>query len=125
MAFTRVVLGWAAVTLLFVVWQTAERRLRQTPGETLPPARTEVLTNAIEALLLTLFAGLWFGSLGSGGDVLLFLLVGALMEIPSRLRSHPGGGIPWKPALAGVVRIVLAGVVLGLVMGPWPSAVGL
>jgi hypothetical protein len=120
MAFTRVVLGWAAVTLLFVVWRTAERRLQQTPGETLPPARAEVLANAIEALLLSLFAGLWFGSLGSGGDVLLFLLVGALMEIPVRLRSHLGGGIPWKPLLTAIARIVLAGIVLGVVMGPWP-----
>jgi len=117
MAFTRVVLGWAAVTLLFALWRTVERRLQRTPGPVLPAARAEFLTHAIEGLLLTLFAGLWFGSLGSGGAVLLFLLVGALMEIPSRLRSHPVGGIPWKPVLAGIARIVLAGVVLGVVMG--------
>lgn len=36
------------------------------------------LPAAAEALLVTLFAALWFGSLGSGGWVLLFLLVGAL-----------------------------------------------
>jgi len=120
MAFTRVVLGWAAVTLLFTLWRTAEQRLQQTPGQPTPTIRAGLLTNAIEGLLLSLFAGLWFGSLGSGGGVLLFFLVGALMEIPSRLRSHPVGSIPWKPALAGIIRIVLAGMVLGLVMGAWP-----
>lgn len=36
------------------------------------------LPAAAEALVVTLFAALWFGSLGSGGWVVLFLLVGAL-----------------------------------------------
>jgi hypothetical protein len=117
MAFTRVILGWAAVTALFLVWRAADRRLQQTSGPTPPALRADLLTTAVEGLLLTLFAGLWFGSLGSGGAVLLFLLVGALMEIPSRLRSHPVDALPWKRVFAGIVRIVLAGVVLGVVMG--------
>lgn len=117
MAFTRVGLGWATVTVLLILWQTAERRLQQTPGPAGPAIRADFLPNAIEGLLLALFAGLWFGSLGSGGVVLLFALVGALMEIPFRLRSHPAGGIPWKPAIAGIVRVTLAGVLLGVVMG--------
>jgi hypothetical protein len=117
MAFTRVVLGWAAVTVLFVLWRVAERRLQQTPGPTGAAIRADFLPSALEALLLTLFAGLWFGSLGSGGAVLVFLLAGALMEIPSRLRSHPVGGLPWRAVLTGILRVVLAGVVLGAVMG--------
>jgi len=36
------------------------------------------LPAAAEALVVALFAALWFGSLGSGGWVILFLLVGAL-----------------------------------------------
>jgi hypothetical protein len=117
MAFTRVVLGWAAVTLLFLLWREGEHRLRKTPGPALSALRAELPTQAIEGLLLTLFAGLWFGSLGSGGTVLLFLIVGALIEIPSSLRSQPTGGIRWKPVASGIVRIVLAGAVLGWVMG--------
>ncbi len=71
----------------------------------------------IEAALLTLFAGLWFGSLGSGGGLTLFIVVGALMEIPSRLRQRTEGVAPWKPMVGGVIRIVIAGLLLGAVMG--------
>lgn len=117
MTFTRVLLAWAAVTLLFVAWREAERRIRATPGAMGPALRASLPALAVEGALLTLFAGLWFTSLGSGGAVLLFLIVGALMEIPSRLRSHPVGGLPWKPAVGGVLRIVIAGVLLGLMMG--------
>lgn len=117
MVFTRIILGWAAVTALFTLWRMAERRLKQRPGPAPDGYRTGILGDAIEGLLLTLFAGLWFGSLGSGGALLLFLLVGALMEIPARLRSQSPSGVPWKAVLTGIIRIVLAGVVLGLVMG--------
>ena len=117
MAFTRIVLGWALVTLLFALWKVAERRVKQTPGPAAPAFKADLTAHAIEGLLLTLFAGLWFGSLGSGGAVLLFLVVGMLMEIPARLRSHPVGGLPWKQILVALVRIVAAGVLLGLVLG--------
>lgn len=116
MVFTRVVLGWAAVTLSLVIWGAAERRLRQASDLSGHPVRAGLVVPAIEGLLLTLFAGLWFGSLGSGGAVLLFLLVGALMEIPHRLRGAPNGAL-WKATVIGILRIVLAGMVLRLVMG--------
>ena len=117
MAFSRIVLAWAAVTLLFLLWREAERRIQHTPGDTLPALRASLPALAIEALLLTLFAGLWFGSLGSGGTPILFLVLGLLLEIPSRLRSHPVGALPWRQIVAGVIRTVVAGLVLGEIMG--------
>jgi len=38
-----------------------------------------------EAMVVTLFASLWFDSLGAGGWWLLFLLVGLLVAFPRRL----------------------------------------
>lgn len=116
MAFTRIILGWALVTLLFVLWRGVERRVKRTPGPRAPALRADFPANAIQGLLLTLLAGLWFGSLGSGGAVLLFLLVGLLTEIPARLRSHPVGGLPWKQIAAELVRVVVAGVLLQTVL---------
>lgn len=116
MAFFRIALGWAAVTLLFALWREGARRLNAVPGPALPAFKADLPANATEALLLTLFAGLWFGSLGSGGAWLLFLVVGALMEIPARLRSHPVEGVPWKAVGVAIVRIMAAGVLLSVVM---------
>jgi hypothetical protein len=117
MTFARVLLAWAAVTLFFLAWRETERRIRAAPGPMGPALRASWLALTVEAALLTLFAGLWFASLGSGGAALLFVIVGALMEIPSRLRSQPIGEWPWKPVVGGVIRIVLAGLLLGAVMG--------
>lgn len=116
MAFSRTLIGWAVITALFLLWHEVERRLARTPGATLPSLKASLVPLGVEALLLSLFAGLWFGSLGSGGAWLLFAVLGALMEIPSRLKGY-AGMLPWKPVLLGVVRIVLAGAVLGLLMG--------
>jgi hypothetical protein len=60
---------------------------------------------ALEALLVTLFASLWFDSLGSGGWWLLFLLVGA---IAAGLPRRPA----WRAALIDVARYVVAGGIL-------------
>jgi hypothetical protein len=117
MTFARVLLAWAAVTLLFGLWREAERRMRAIREPIGPALRRSLPATTVEAALLTLFAGLWFTSLGSGGAVTLFLIVGALMEVPSRLRSQPIGELPWKPVVGGVIRIVLAGLLLGAVMG--------
>ena len=117
MTFARVLLAWAAVTLCFVVWREVERRIRSAPESMWPALRAELPTLAVEAALLTLFAGLWFASLGGGGAVPLFVIVGALMEVPARLRNRPAGSLPWKPMLGGVLRLVIAGLPLGGVMG--------
>jgi hypothetical protein len=113
MAFSRILIGFVAVTVLFLLYREIERRYLAPPGAT--PAGLGAL--AIEGGLLTLFAGLWFGSLGAGGAPLLFLLVGALMELPVRLRNRPTDGLPWKQVLGGIARIVAAGEVLWLVLG--------
>lgn len=117
MAFQRILLGAAMVACFFLVWREGERRVRRTPEWSWRPLRAALVPLLVEAALLTLFAGLWFGSLGSGGAVLLFLVLGGLMEIPGRLRAQPAGGLPAGPVLAGIVRIVLAGVILRLLLG--------
>jgi len=115
MAFSRIALGWALVALLFLAWDRLAHRVA--PPST-PPSFSARLTPAVvESLLLSLFAGLWFGSLGSGGALLLFLVVGLLMEIPHRLRRRDSEPISWKAVLAGLIRIELAGMVLSLVTG--------
>ena len=117
MTFARVLLAWALVLLFFALWREVERRMTAAPDQMWPALRAVLPTLAIEAALLALFAGLWFASLGSGGAVPLFVIVGALMEVPARLRNRPAGGMPWKPMVGGVLRIVIAGLLLGVAMG--------
>jgi len=63
-------IAWAAVAALFLVWaRLARGRLN----------RAAVLVTLAESFTLTLLAGLWFGSLGHGGWLLVFLLLGALV----------------------------------------------
>ena len=113
MPFSRILLAFVAVTGLFTAWGELERRIRGAPAES-RPALPALL---VEAGLLTLFAGLWFGSLGAGGTPLLFLLLGALMEVPPRLRGRPFRPLPWKPITGGIVRIMIAGLILEFVLG--------
>jgi hypothetical protein len=47
--------------------------------------RWEIGWRLAEAAVVTLFASLWFDSLGAGGWWLLFLLVGLLVAFPRRL----------------------------------------
>ena len=96
MAFGRILLAWATVGAWLAVWAFAARRSAGVAGS--PPA-AELAALAGEALLLALLAALWFGSLGSGGWWLVFLLLGALMAWP--VRSVKGA--------ARVARIVVAG----------------
>ena len=117
MAFSRVLLGFAIVTVFLAIWREVERRLNRTPGGATPAIMATLPAIATEGALLTLFAGLWFASLGAGDTPLLFLVVGALMEIPAQLKSHQVRELPWKLIAAGIVRIVGAGVVLGYVIG--------
>lgn len=114
MSFARVGLAFLAVLTLFLAWRWLELKLGVNRS---PPARGSLVPLSTESILLTLFAGLWFGSLGSGGFVWLFVVVGALMEIPLRLRSQALAELPWKSVIAGLGRIVLAGWVLKLIMG--------
>ena len=68
---------------------------------------------AAEALGVTLVAALWFGSLGHGGWVLLFLLLGALAGsadrwLRRRLEGAPGGPVLWY-FLAALLKYLVAG----------------
>jgi len=101
-----------AATLPLLLFAYA--RVNLTAGSDGPARNLPAL--AIEAGLLTCFATLWFASLGSGGAWLLFPIVGLLMELPSRLRSHPVGGLPWKAVAGGVARILAAGLLLQVVL---------
>jgi hypothetical protein len=94
-AFARILLAWAVVGVWLAIWALAERRVT---GAGSPPA-AELAPLAGEALLLALFAALWFGSLGSGAWWLVFLLLGGLMAWP--VRSLAGA--------ARVARVVAAG----------------
>lgn len=102
MAFGRIAVAGVVVAAWFVVWAAAERRI--TGAVALGPNEAWLLGG--EALLLTLFAVLWFGSLGAGAWWLVFLLLGALMEWP--VRSAAGA--------TRIARIVAAGGLLALTL---------
>jgi hypothetical protein len=82
MALGRILLAWAVVAAWLVGWQWVERR---SVGDE-PFSRRELPGLAAEGLIVTLFAALWFASLGAGSWWLPFLLVGALREWPIRSR---------------------------------------
>jgi hypothetical protein len=109
----RIVVGWGAVAAWLLLWLAAERRLARTRPQ--PRARARPAGRGRdgwwvvgEALLLTLLAALWFGSLGAGMGWLVFLLIGGLMAWP--VRTVAGA--------ARVVRVLAAGVLLSRLLGP-------
>ncbi|MBW8772292.1 MAG: hypothetical protein JF590_03215 [Gemmatimonadetes bacterium] len=113
MSLARLVIAALAVTAWYLAWSLGARRLR--PGS--PPPR--YLLEAAEAVLLTMFAALWFASLGHGGWWVLFVVVGLLVEGPVRLR-HRGdlAAEPqaWRPLLLGTLRLLGAGALLSLLL---------
>jgi hypothetical protein len=119
MALPRLLLAWLLVALFFLAWNEAVRRsgVGTRLGASVPEFRPGLKPAALESLLLTLFAALWFASLGSGGWLLLFLLVGLLVEVPLRLRGAMSTGPMWAAVLAGVLRIVGAGGILAWRLG--------
>jgi hypothetical protein len=108
----RLALAWLAVGAWFLVAGWAARRW-VTGGAAVPSP----WTTALEAAAVTLFASLWFDSLGHGGWWLLFLLVGALAAFAPRLSTTaPAPTSPRRAALfaglADVARYVGAGALL-------------
>ena len=104
MAFGRILLAWVVVAAWLAVWAFGERRV--TGAEV--PSGAELGPLAGEAFLLALFAALWFGSLGSGGWWLVFLVLGGLMAWP--VRSLAGA--------ARIARVVVAGGLLAWTLRP-------
>jgi len=112
MSLTRIVIGWLLVWAMFLFWEVLEGRLlrvapseRAGPHERAPMLRRPPGAYFIEALLLALIAGLWFGSLGHGGWMLLFGLLGLLVEWTGWMRI--AGDV--EPPLPALVHIVLGG----------------
>jgi hypothetical protein len=104
--------GALGVALWFALWALAARKLSDGG-----PLRFRV--EVIEAILLAMFASLWFASLGHGGWWLLFGVLGLLIEGPVRAR-HRAGDPPataaWRPLVLGTLRIVGAGGILSLLL---------
>lgn len=120
---TRLVLAWLATAVWFLLASAASVRLvaRLAPrGEGAargaPPPPPGLRWRLVEAAVLTLFASLWFDSLGSGGWWLLFFLVGVLVAMPQWLRVVAERALPGRAALAGacadLARYVVAGGIL-------------
>lgn len=115
MALSRLLLGWVLVTLWLIGWDLISARGAW--------ERRSAVLPAGEALLLTLFGALWFGSLGSGAWWLVFLLVGALREWPGPADSAPrarGRPVPRRGVvlrLLRTLRVVVAGGILAWRLG--------
>ena len=120
MSLFRLTTAWAVVFLWLVLWEAAESALTRGKESRRSAWRGRLLVYAGESLLLSLFAALWFASLGHGGWLLLFLLLGILMEGPTRLRDHLGqedaapgplqsAGFRWYWIALGVARVAGAG----------------
>lgn len=109
MSFGAIATGWALVTGWFLAFEATLSRLE--PARNRRWLRGPVWIYLGEAFVLTLLAALWFGSLGHGGWVLVFVLLGLIAEWPLRFRAGQRGA-PTRRAAAlavGVGRIVVAG----------------
>ncbi len=115
MALSRLLLGWALVAGWLVGWDLVARRGAGWH-------RRMGLLAAGEALLLTLFGALWFGSLGAGAWWLVFGLVAALREWPSAGEPPRGprvriGRPPAALRLVRMLRTLVAGGILAWRLG--------
>jgi hypothetical protein len=102
-------LSWLAVFGWFAGWDHASRRI---PGFGIDGSRSSGWLHGGQALLLTLLAALWFGSLGSGGWWLVFLLLGGLIEWRSPTGNGRLTGRDVVIRATGVGKIIVAGAIL-------------
>ena len=83
--------------------------------------RAAVIMVLVESLVLTLLGGLWFGSLGRGGWLLVFALLGLLNAGSGRgLRSaflRSAERPSWRPFVVDFARYVVAGALLAWRLG--------
>lgn len=118
MALSRLLVAWIVVAGWLLLWELGASRLGAPRGDgRLRRARVYL----VEALLLTLFGGLWFGSLGAGAWWLVFGLVGALREWPGsrgRRSAEPMDGIAIGMSALRVVRTLVAGGLLAWRLAP-------
>lgn len=115
MSLTEVAVAWLLTAVWFVIWEMGAARLSRgsNAGGWL---RAPVQIYLAEALVLTLFGALWFGSLGSGGWPLMFGFLGLLMEWPGSLRvgQRPPGTARRRARLilGGILRVIGAGAIM-------------
>ena len=119
---TRLVLAWLTTAVWFLLASAGSVRLVARLGRrgaepgTVGPSPLRFRWRLVEAAVLTLFASLWFDSLGSGGWWLLFFLVGILVAMPQWLRLVAEQALPRRAAVAGacadLARYVVAGGIL-------------
>jgi hypothetical protein len=84
----RLLAAWLPVAVLFVLTPPIGYRWDAPAGTgsvVWSFNRWEIAWRLVEAAVVTLFASLWFDSLGAGGWWLLFFLVGLLVAFPRRL----------------------------------------
>ena len=129
MTLGRLVLAWLPVAVVFIVIGGLGTRFYSASGaeptnEWTRPEKVwmftkwDILWRSLEAAAVTLFASLWFDSLGHGGWWLLFSLVGLIVSF-ARLQ----GASTWRRrealshATRDVVRYVLAGAILAWRLG--------
>lgn len=128
MTLTRLLLAWMPTALWFAIATRVTTLLgavlAKPAGESGVGAGVVELAAIkwpmIEAALLTLFASLWFDSLGSGGWWLPFLLVGALAALPMWRRAQADRP-PRRAVVIGagidLARYVVAGAILAWRLG--------
>jgi hypothetical protein len=109
MTLGRLVLAWLPVAAWFAIAGWVAHRLIG-GGASPPPGAATFAWTAIEALVTTLIASLWFDSLGHGGWWLLFGLFGVL-----------AAGLTTRPAFIALVisitRYIAAGAILSWRLG--------
>lgn len=105
------VAAWAMLATVGVTLLVATKPADQAgaPPRTVIP-KSLVGWRLIEALLLTLLGGLWFGSLGSGGWWLVFLLIGVLAIGPRWLSGLDRSRL--VEVLADLARYIVSGAIL-------------
>jgi len=117
MALTRLVLGWMAVWLLFLLWEAVEGKVAggpREPGRTLlrrAPGRHDN-SGGVEEIPGSL-------SLGHGGWWLLFGLLGLLVEWAGWMRIADMDNAPFPPllhVLLGALRGAAAGGALSIIL---------
>ena len=110
MTLIRLGLGFLAVAALFIGldWASGDR------------GRRALTVAAGEALVLTLLGALWFASLGKGGWVIVFFLVGLLASGTERWRAAtdrgPSSTLRIRATLFTAMRYVVAGGLLFLLV---------
>jgi hypothetical protein len=117
----RLVLAWIPVAAWFVIATLGIPRLvRRQSGAWAAAPQGFWKWPIAEAGLVTLFASLWFDSLGRGGWWLLFALVGGLATVPKWLPG-PEQGVPNRVLLVGacadLARYEIAGAILAWRLG--------